>query len=76
MESITQEQEVRNIFCSSHSASRKFERPDLSPSDRRLLLTSTLGLYLRRLKHGYSVSRDDLLRTADYADDAALVGTP
>lgn len=41
---------------------------NISTKDRRLLLAASLRLFLRRLDHGISVRRDDLLRLADFAD--------
>lgn len=40
----------------------------LTGADRRLLLISSLTLFLRRARHGYAVSSTDLLRLADYGD--------
>jgi hypothetical protein len=40
----------------------------LSPSDRRLLLISTLCLLLRRSRRGAPVTAQDLLRLIPYAD--------
>jgi hypothetical protein len=40
----------------------------LSPSDRRLILISSLSLYLRRVRHNIPVTSGDLLRLAPYAD--------
>jgi len=72
MQSITQEQspvkDVHRVFRDNHSAAREFERTDLSPNDRLLLLTSALGLFLRRLKHGIPLLRSDLVRLEVYAD--------
>jgi hypothetical protein len=59
-------------FQCNYSVSRgEFERIDLSPGDRRLLLISTLGLYLRRLRHGIPVTREDISRLANYGDVVA-----
>ena len=44
----------------------------LSPGDRRLLLTSTLGVLLRRARHGTQVTAEDLLRLVPYADPEAV----
>jgi hypothetical protein len=43
----------------------------LSPSDRRLLLSAALSLYLRRLRHGQEVTSDDLIRASRYGDPNA-----
>jgi hypothetical protein len=40
----------------------------LSPSDRRLLLISSLSLLLKRARHNFAVTSDDLTRLAPYAD--------
>jgi hypothetical protein len=40
----------------------------LSRSDRRLLLISSLTLFLRRARHGHSVTSEDLIRLAAYGD--------
>ena len=40
----------------------------LSTSDRRLLLISTLSLFLRRARHGIAVTQDDLSRLSVYGD--------
>jgi hypothetical protein len=42
----------------------------LSRSDRRLLLISSLTLFLRRARHGYPVTSDDLVRLAAYGAPA------
>lgn len=73
MESITQEQslikDLRRSFPAKHSDShQKFDCTDLSPIERRLLLTSTLGLYLRRARHGIPLLRSDMVRLEVYAD--------
>jgi len=47
------------------------ESISLSDSDRRLLIRSSLTLFLRRLNHGVPVLRDDLLRVAFYAPEQA-----
>jgi hypothetical protein len=41
---------------------------NLSPSDRRLLLAASLRLFLRRLNHGLTVRRNDVLRVVEFAD--------
>jgi hypothetical protein len=66
-----QSQEFRLIFPSDAPIG---SRPvDLSASDRRLLLTSTLGLFLRRLRHGYPLRSEEITKLAPYADaDDAL----
>jgi hypothetical protein len=45
----------------------------LSRFDRRVLLISSLTLFLRRARHGYPVTAADLIRLASYGDvsDAA-----
>jgi hypothetical protein len=43
---------------------------DLSWSDRRLLLTCTLRLFLRRLQRGHAVTSRDLVNLAPYGDDS------
>jgi hypothetical protein len=73
MERITQRQSAvkdpRGSFSEKKSAShQKFDCEDLSPTERRLLLTSTLGLYLRRARHGIPLLRSDLVRLEVYAD--------
>lgn len=40
----------------------------LTKTDRRLLVAATLRLFLRRIRHGISVTSDDLLHLAPYAD--------
>jgi len=65
-----QSQEARPVFSSD--VPRGFQPVDLSPSDRRLLLRSTLGLFLRRLRHGIPVLKGDLLGLATYADDPRM----
>jgi hypothetical protein len=49
-------------------ASHKTHGVRLDPSDRRLLFTATLGLYLRRARHGIAVTAQDLIRLTEYAD--------
>jgi hypothetical protein len=76
MESIAHDQLAvkgpQGNFQSNHSLSHgEFERTDLSLGDRRLLLISTLGLYLRRLRHGIAVTREDISRLANYGDIVA-----
>lgn len=41
---------------------------ELSPSDRRLILVSTLTQFLRRARHGFAVTSADLIRLTRYAD--------
>ena|ERR1700680_1067056 len=41
---------------------------NISPSDRRLLLAASFGLFLFRIRHGLTVWRGDVLRVADLAD--------
>ena len=72
MGSIAQEQQVRNSFRGNHSTSRKFKRTHLSRNDQRLLLTSTLTLFLRRIERGLPVLRTDLSRIAEFADDVVV----
>jgi hypothetical protein len=43
----------------------------LSSADRRLLLTSTLCLLLKRSRHGFQVTADDLLRLIPYTEPGA-----
>jgi hypothetical protein len=43
----------------------------LSPNDRRLLLRSSLRLFLRRLSHNVAIRRADLERLVPYGDDSA-----
>jgi hypothetical protein len=45
--------------------------PEMSSTDRRLLLRATLLLFLRRLNRNIPVLRDDLLRLAYYAPEEA-----
>jgi hypothetical protein len=76
MESITHGElavkGLRGNFQSNYSVSPgEVEQADLSPGDRRLLLISTLGLYLRRLRHGIPVTREDISRLANYGDVVA-----
>jgi len=40
----------------------------LSYADRRLLLIASLTLFLRRGRHGFRLTSDDLIRLAPYAD--------
>jgi hypothetical protein len=40
----------------------------LSRSDRRILLISSLTLFLRRARHGHPVTSEDLVRLAHYGD--------
>jgi hypothetical protein len=73
MESIAERQAtskgLHDDFRSNHFASsREFYGMDLSPTERRLVLISTLGLFLRRLRHGIAIRRIDLLRLLDFAD--------
>jgi hypothetical protein len=46
------------------------DEPRLSQSDRRVLLISSLTLFLRRARHGFAVTEADLLRLASYGDPA------
>jgi hypothetical protein len=55
-------------------SSRQEASCSLSPSDQRLLLISTLGLFLRRLRHGIPVTREDLDNLARYTDAARPTG--
>lgn len=48
---------------------RGVKAPQLSASDRHLLLIASLSLYLRRLRHGIAVTREDLTRLATYGDE-------
>lgn len=41
---------------------------NLSYADRRLLLIASLTLFLRRARHGFCLTSDDLIRLAPYAD--------
>ena len=54
----TSRKHPRNISLAAH----------LAAEDRRLLLISSLTLFLRRARHGIRVSSDDLIRLASYAD--------
>jgi hypothetical protein len=40
----------------------------LSHSDRRVLLISSLTLFLWRARHGYPITSEDLVRLASYGD--------
>jgi hypothetical protein len=46
----------------------------LSAEDRRLLLISSLSLFLRRARHGICVTPDDLIRLVPYADSPSDIG--
>jgi hypothetical protein len=46
------------------------DEPRLSRADRRVLLISSLTLFLRRARHGYPITAADLLRLASYGDPA------
>lgn len=52
----------------TNSASVEESQADLAPSDRKLLLKSTLGLFLRRLNHNIPVTARDVISLAPYAD--------
>ena len=43
----------------------------LSATDRRLFFTASLGLLLRRSRHGIPVTASDLIRLLEYADPEA-----
>jgi len=45
--------------------------PTLSDADRCLILISSLGLFLRRARLGYSVTRDDITRLVNYGDPSS-----
>lgn len=46
----------------------KLRGTQLSHSDRRVLLISSLTLFLRRARHGHPVTSEDLVRLASYGD--------
>jgi hypothetical protein len=75
MQSFTQQEAVvkdspEKPLSNSSVEPRFGPRPmNLEPSDRRLLLTSTLGLFLRRARHGIAVTSSDLIRLLPYCDD-------
>ena len=52
------------------SESKENRSVRLSPSERRLLLTSTLCLLLKRSRHNFPVTADDLLKLVPYTDPA------
>jgi hypothetical protein len=64
--------DMQNV--TSVPSSRQEVSSSLSPSDQRLLLISTLGLFLRRLRHGIPVTREDLDNLARYTDAAQPAG--
>jgi hypothetical protein len=57
-----------------HGAANFSEAPcretSLTQADCRLLLISSLTLFLRRARHGFPVTSADLLRLASYGDPA------
>lgn len=71
MQSVTQQDSKykgREGSSSRNSSPGDYLATDLAPSDRRLLLISSLTLFLRRARHGFVVTGDDLLRLSLYAD--------
>jgi hypothetical protein len=84
MESITQEQPTfknpRNSFSKDNLPSRgELEESPIAPlstvhedmpsSGRKLLLAASFRLFLRRLHHGFPVTRSELVYLLPYADD-------
>ena len=64
LDEVSDETQAR-YFCGLPEKSLGLE---LSAVDRRLLLASSLRLYLRRLSHNIGVTAGDLLRLLPYSD--------
>jgi hypothetical protein len=87
MQSITQEQQTfknpRNGFSRDHRPARGESQEsstqhfsavaeEIPPSGRKLLLAASFRLFLRRLQHGFPVTRTELIYLLPYADDTDL----
>jgi hypothetical protein len=61
---VAKEKAVKRLSHSSIVAE------SVSPAGHRLLLAASFRLFLRRLQHGFPVTRTELVYLLPYADDA------
>jgi hypothetical protein len=72
MQNLTPEVDIRQDFRgAAHPSKLKQDEPPLTPEDKRLLLGASIRLLGRRFHCGKSILKDDVVRLALLADDAA-----